>query len=486
MEEPLHPINEPVAPRETRPRRIEPLAALPIFLDLAGKRVVVAGEGDGAVWKTELLAAAGAQVSVYMPEPTDDMARLCADPLVVGGIHVMPRNWQPADLDGACLAVGALEGENAAAFAAAARQRGIPVNVVDTPAHSTFSFGTIINRAPVTIAIGTAGAAPVLAQTLRARIEAMLPPALGAWAAAAKTLRTRVKAKVGMGAARREIWRRFAEAALAARRPPEPAELDALVDGAPLRAGSIALIGAGPGDPGLLTLKALRELQAADVVLHDRLVSPEILDLARREARRILVGKAVGAPSCRQDDINALMVDLAAQGQRVVRLKGGDPLLFGRAAEEIDAARAGGIAIEAIPGISAVFGAAAELLMPLTDRRFARRVQIVTGHSEKGEAPDHDWSGLADPWTTTVFYMGSRTFAAMLPRMQAAGLDAATPALAIAGATTQHSRHVRGTAGDIVARLSGLDPSLPCLIVMGGAVAAALPDIAPSRTGGGS
>lgn len=466
-------MNEPIEPSVTRPGRIAPLSSLPIFLDLAGKRVVVAGEGDGAVWKAELLAAAGAHVAVFAPHVGDELTRLAAAP-PAGAISVTPRGWRADDLDGATLAVGALEGGEAAAFADAARARGIPVNVVDTPGQSSFSFGTIINRAPITIAIGTSGAAPVLAQTIRARLEAMLHPALGAWAAAAKTLRERIKAKVGMGAARREIWRRFADRAIAARQPPTEADLEEIVAHEPSRMGSIALVGAGPGDPGLLTLKGLRELQAADVVLYDRLVSPEILDMSRREARRILVGKAAGAPSCRQDDINALMVQLALEGQRVVRLKGGDPLLFGRAAEEIDAARAAGLAIEAVPGISAAFGAASELLMPLTDRRFARRVQIVTGHSEQGRAPEHDWRGLADPWTTTVFYMGSRTFTAMLERMLDAGLDPQMPALAISGATTPASRHVRGTARDIVQRIATLDPKLPCLIVMGGAVAAAV------------
>lgn len=464
--------NERMEPHETRPQRIEPLASLPVFLDLAGKRVVVAGDGDGALWKAELLAAAGAYVVVFAPSPSPELEALAGDP-PAGRVAIEKRGWRADDLAGAVIAVGALEGAQASAFGAAAAARGIPVNVVDTPEHSSFSFGTIINRAPITIAIGTAGSAPVLAQAIRARLEAMLHPVLGSWGRAAQTMRERIKARVGMGPQRREIWRRFAERALAAREAPTEAELADIVAHEPRRGGSIALVGAGPGDPGLLTLKALRELQAADVVLHDRLVSVEILDMARREARRILVGKAVGAPSCRQDEINDLMVRLAAEGLRVVRLKGGDPLLFGRAAEEIAAARAAGIPIEVVPGITAAFGAAAELMMPLTDRRFARRLQLVTGHSEHGRAPDHDWRGLADPSTTTVFYMGSRTFADMLPRMLEAGLDPATPVVAVAAATTARSRRIRATAGEIAARLGELDQKAPCLIVMGGAVAAA-------------
>ena len=186
--------------------------------------------------------------------------------------------------------------------------------------------------------------------------------------------------------------------------------------------GSVALVGAGPGDPELLTLKALRALQSADIILYDRLVSPEILELARREAKRMLVGKAGNGPRCRQDDINALMVKLARGGQRVVRLKGGDPMVFGRAAEEIEICRAAGIPVEVVPGITAALGAAAELQIPLTDRRTARRLQFITGHTQAGGPPDGNWASVADPWTTTVFYMGAGTFAQMLPKLLEAGL----------------------------------------------------------------
>jgi uroporphyrin-III C-methyltransferase/precorrin-2 dehydrogenase/sirohydrochlorin ferrochelatase len=465
-------MNPTLPPTETRARRIAPLTALPVFLELKGRRVVVAGEGEGAIWKAELAAAAGADVVVCCPAPPPELIALAAEP-PAGTIAVMDRSWQAQDLDGAAVAIGALEGQEAEQFAAAARKRGVLANIVDSPGRSDFSFGTIVNRAPVTIAIGTGGSAPVLGQAIRARIEAVLHPALGDWAAAARSLRQAFKAKTGMGESRRALWRRFADAAMVARAPPSADELKSFADAEPAKEGSIALVGAGPGAADLVTLKAMRALQSADVVLYDRLVSAEILDYARREAQRILVGKAAGAPSCRQDDINALMVKLARDGKRVVRLKGGDPLLFGRAAEELAAARAAGLPIEVVPGITAALGAAAELKIPLTDRRFAKRLQLVTGHSEKGVAPEHDWHGLADAQTTTVFYMGSRTLAAMLPRMLAAGLDPATPAVAVLAATTASSTTVNAPIAELPDALRNIDQKLPCLILVGRAIAAA-------------
>jgi uroporphyrin-III C-methyltransferase/precorrin-2 dehydrogenase/sirohydrochlorin ferrochelatase len=466
-----------IPPRETRAPRMRPLAALPIFVDLAGKRVVVAGAGDAAAWKAELAAAAGACVEVFAPDPCADLDALSQAP-PAGRVAVVRRRWRADELAGAALAIGALAGEDAVAFAAAARAHGVPVNIVDTPALSTFSFGSIVNRSPVVIGIGTDGAAPVLGQAIRAKVEALLHPALGAWAAAAQRLRANVKARLPMGPTRRDLWRRFADCALAARGAPTRQDLTDLTSSRSRDCGSVALVGAGPGDPELLTLKALRALQSADVILYDRLVSPEILELARREARRMLVGKAGGGASCRQDDINRLMVKLARDGKRVVRLKGGDPMIFGRAAEELAACRTAGIAVEVVPGITAALGAAAELQEPLTDRRHTRRVQFVTGHAEAGGAPAHDWPSLADPWTITAFYMSARTFTDMLPKLIAAGLDPATPALAISAATTPRSRHVACAVTDLPAALANSALRQPCLILVGKGLAEAHADAA--------
>jgi uroporphyrin-III C-methyltransferase / precorrin-2 dehydrogenase / sirohydrochlorin ferrochelatase len=461
-----------VPPLEMRPARMNALAVLPVFFDLKGRRAVVAGIGDALVWKAELLAAAGANVDVFTTAPSADLDALCVSP-PAGSIRIITQDWRSDDLRGASLAVGALVGEQASAFATAAREHGVPVNIVDAPDISTFSFGTIVNRSPVVIGISTAGVAPVLGQAIRAKIEALLHPALADWAAAAARLRARINARFAMGPARRDAWRGFADQALAARSAPTSADLSAAERTASVTGGSVALVGAGPGDPELLTLKALRALQSADIILYDRLVSPEILELARREARRMLVGKAGNGPRCRQDDINALMVKLARGGQRVVRLKGGDPMVFGRAAEEIEVCRAAGIPVEVVPGITAALGAAAELQVPLTDRRRARRLQFITGHTEAGGLPACNWASVADPQTVTVFYMGAGTFARMLPELTAAGLPADTPALAISAATTPRSTHIRCPVRDLPAALQRLDRSAPCLLMLGNGLAGA-------------
>ncbi len=385
----------------------------------------------------------------------------------------MTRAWRQSDLDGAAIAVGALAGEAATAFAEAAQRAGIPVNIVDTPEASTFSFGTIVNRSPVVVGISTAGAAPVLGQAIRAKIEALLHPALAAWAAAARRLRASLNARTEMGSARRDSWRRFADGALAARSEPRPDELAEIVRPIPSRRGRVVLVGAGPGDPELLTLKALRALQSADIILYDRLVSPEILEMARREARRMLVGKAGNGSSCRQDDICALMVQLAREGRNVVRLKGGDPMVFGRAAEEIAACRKAGVQVEVVPGITAALGAAAELGLPLTDRHRSRRLHLATGHAKEGGVPEHDWASLADPWATTVLYMGARTVSATLQRLLDAGLDPETPAVVASAATTPRKKHVFCRARELAEAVSSLDRSEPCLVMLGRALEAA-------------
>lgn len=456
----------------TRPARMSPLAVLPVFMNLAGKRVVVAGAGEGMVWKAELVAAAGAHVDVYTTECSDELAELAAAP-PAGSVHVHGRAWQGSDFMGAACAIGAIgEADEAERFAAEAARAGLPVNVVDTPGFGSFAFGTIINRNPVTIGISTAGSAPVVGQAIRGRIEAMLNPALALWVARAAALRDAIKARLPMGAARRDLWRRFADVALDAHRAPADGDIERLLDAsAPMpAAGSVVIVGAGPGDPGLLTLRGLRALQSADAIVYDRLVGREILELGRREAVRILAGKTGGGPSCRQSDINERIVALASDGKRVVRLKGGDPMIFGRANEEIAACRSAGVHVEVIPGVSAALGAAAELQRSLTDRRLARRVQFVTGHAHDGRAPDHDWARLADPWTTTVFYMGARTMGEMMPRLIAAGLAEETPAIVVTGATTAESRHIETTAGGLVAALAGIEDGQPCLILIGRAM----------------
>ena len=281
--------------------------------------------------------------------------------------------------------------EGAAAFASAARMRKVPVNVIDKPSFCDFSFGAIVNRSPLVIGISTDGAAPVFAQAIRAKLEALLPAGFAQWARAAARWRSAIKASGLSFSGQRKFWRLFTAQAVAnPDSDPRQTDFDRLVaevkgQGSAAESGSVIVVGAGPGDPELLTLRAVRAVQTADVILFDDLVSHEVLDFARREARRMLVGKTGFGPSCKPKEINALMVALAKQGKRVVRLKGGDPLIFGRAAEEIAACRAAGVIVEVVPGISAAQGAAAKLVLPLTDRAHGHRLQFITGHATNGK-----------------------------------------------------------------------------------------------------
>ena len=289
-------------------------------------------------------------------------------------------------------------------------------------------------------------------------------------------------------AGRRKFWQLFTAHAVAnPESEPTNAEFDRFVAevqglGATVENGSVTLVGAGPGDPELLTLRAVRALQSADVILFDDLVSRDVLDFARREARKMLVGKTGFGPSCKQDDINALMVSLAKQGKRVVRLKGGDPLIFGRAGEEIEACKAANIAVEIVPGITAAQGAAAKLGLPLTDRDHARRLQYVTGHAKNGALPDDlDWKSLVDPSATTAIYMPTRTLGALVTRALAEGLDPQTPAIAISRATRPDQATVSAPVAELPARLAQAALPGPLLVMLGRAMGEAESGRSPSR-----
>ena len=446
---------EPVA----TPARIAPLANLPLFHRLAGRKAVVAGSSDGALWKAELLAAAGADVLVLAAEDCDKFE-------AIPELTVLRRRWSPTDLEGAALAVADPDSrEEALRFVAAARSAGVPVNIIDQTDLCDVQFGTIVNRSPIVLAISTGGAAPMLGQSIRARIEAVLPLRLSAWAKAAQALRPRLKAQVKSFGDRRAFWERFIERAWGGG---EPDGAEFLFESRPRREGRVALVGAGPGDPELLTLKAVRALQSATIILYDDLVGPEILELARREAKRVAVGKTGRGPSCRQSDINARMVALARSGETVVRLKGGDPLVFGRATEEIEACRAAGIEVTIVPGISAAQGAAASLGFSLTERRAARRIQFVTGHGADGRLPtDLDWGAIADPAATTIVYMPRATLGEFARAAVAAGLPPETPAVAIASATLPEQAQVSGTITTVAGLAGSLPPGAPVTVVIG-------------------
>ena len=446
------------------------LAVLPVFFALSGKRVVLAGATERAVWKAELLHATGAQVDIYAADPCHelhDLLRLCPR------LTLHERAWTPEDLAGAAIALlDSLDDGEADAFRSAARQAGVPMNAIDNPAYCDFQFGAIVNRSPLVIGISTHGTAPVFGQTIRGRLESLLPLSLKTWAEAARTWRERVVPLKLPFHGRRKFWELFSERALRADdRAPAEEDFQAFLDAATspaATAGRVTLVGAGPGDPDLITLKALRALQGADIVLYDKLVAPAVVDMARREAQKIDVGKRGYLPSCKQHEITALMVKLAREGKHVVRLKGGDPMIFGRANEEIEGLTEAGIPITVVPGVTAALGAASSLKTSLTERSAARRLQFITAHAKDGRLPqDIDWRALSDPHVSTVVYMGVRTMDALVGRLLAHGLAPTTPAIVVERATCHDERRIAGTIADMPALTREADPQGPCLLMIG-------------------
>lgn len=348
-------------PRNDAPARMDPLSKLPVFWALEGKRVVVAGGTDAAMWKAELLAACGALVDVYAETLTEACASLVArkPDHPAARLEFHERRWTRADLRNAALAVGDCDDdEEASAFHAAARAAGTPVNVIDKPGFCQFQFGSIVNRSPVVIGISTDGAAPILAQAIRRKIETLLPRSLKAWAALAQSLRDAVNHRLRPGPQRRAFWEMFVDRAFSTMDTPEEGVGGVLLADAARRAevpavGRVTFVGAGPGDAELLTLKAVRALQAADVILFDASVSDGVLELARREAKRIPVVRGCGRNTCRGEHIDAVISGLAKAGNRVVRLKEGDPTVSGRVIEEIARLDRAGIPVDVIPGIPA-------------------------------------------------------------------------------------------------------------------------------------
>ncbi len=469
-------MNAPVQrkPVETSSPRMQPLARLPVFYALTGKRVVLVGGNHAAAWKAELISAAGAQVDVFAVDCGDEMQAVISDP-PQGTITLHARPWQSRDMEGAALAIGACDDDDEAArFAAAARAHGVPVNVIDKPAYCDFAFGAIVNRSPLVIGVSTDGAAPIFGQAIRAKIEAMIPQGFARWAEAARQWRSILKSSGLSFNARRRFWQIFTARALSnPHADPAQADYESLLretraEGAAPDEGSVTLVGAGPGDPELLTLRAVRALQSADIILIDDLVSPAVIDFARREAKKMLVGKSGFGPSCKQDEINALMIGLAKSGKRVVRLKGGDPMIFGRAGEEIEACRAAGIRVEIVPGIGAAQAAARALETSLTHRREARRVQYITGHADNGKLPDDiEWASIADPSVTTIVYMPKKTLSELTAKAIAHGLDPVTPAAAVINATRPEERIVIATASGIAAKLEEAQAHGPTVVIIG-------------------
>ncbi|MEM9880867.1 MAG: siroheme synthase CysG, partial [Pseudomonadota bacterium] len=391
----------------------------------------------------------------------------------------------PDDIEAAALVVGDVE--DAAAFYAASMAVGVPVNVIDRPDFCSFQFGSIVNRSPVVVGISTTGAAPILGQAIRQKIEAMLPRSMGDWAAAAKRSRAWLAERVPDAKQRREIWQRFSGAAFKQAAPASPdAAFKALVNTAPTEhcgtsGGKVTLVGAGPGDAELLTIKAVRALQSADVILFDDLISDDVLELARREAKRMLVGKRGGRVSCRQSDINDLMLKLARQGKHVVRLKSGDAMIFGRAGEEIAALDAAGICVDVVPGVTSALAAAASAKVSLTHRDHAQSVRFITGHSRKGELPQNfDWPGLADANTTLMIYMGGNTIRSFCERLMEYGYDPATPAAVFEDVSRPGQTTQRASVGAL-ARGAWQKDQRPVLIGIGNALEGVAAEALPAR-----
>ncbi|MET0438692.1 MAG: siroheme synthase CysG [Devosia sp.] len=456
-------------PGEAQRPRLAALSTLPVFYTLTGKRVLLAGGSEAAAWKAELLAATGATVEIAALEAelSEEMQGLASS----GQVTLLGCHWTVISWDGYAMAIGDCEDdEEAAHFAAAARRFGVPVNVIDKPAFCDFQFGSIVNRSPLVVGISTTGAAPILGQAVRQRIEAMLPKSLMDWAGLARQIRERATNLLQPGPERRQFWQRLADGAF--HTPAEEAELESWIDEAKgTEGGRVTLVGAGPGDAEYLTLKAMRALQAADVILFDDLVSDEVLELARREAKRILVGKRGGRDSCKQEDINRTMITLAKAGRRVVRLKSGDPMIFGRAGEEIAELNRAGIPVDVVPGITTALALASELKLSLTHRDCAQSVRFVTAHSRDGKLPTNlDWSALADKSTTHLYYMAGRTSGELVARLLEAGLAPDTPVVFASNVSRAGQNIVHTCLRDAADRAKNLDLDCPIILGIGSAL----------------
>jgi uroporphyrin-III C-methyltransferase/precorrin-2 dehydrogenase/sirohydrochlorin ferrochelatase len=449
----------------------------PLFIDLAGRRALVIGGGEEALRKVRLLLKTDVAIDLIADSLADELAGL----VTAGRIAWKAKFYAPHHLDGAALAYVADERYDAQ-VSSDARARDIPVNVVDHAELSSFIQPAIVDRDPVVVAIGTEGAGPVLGQGLRARIDAMLPAALGRLASTGEVLRERIAKTVAPGFARRDFWQRFffgsiRDSFLAGDQSAYARELEAALagDSSP-PAGRVSLVGAGPGDPELLTLKAQRKLIEADVIIYDRLVGPSILELARRDAIRIPVGKTAYEPSPRQSEINAILIGEAKAGRRVVRLKGGDPYVFGRGGEEQAALEAAGIAVDVVPGITAALGCAASIGLPLTQRGQNTAFTMLTATSERGVA-EQNWDALARPGQAFAIYMGVNMVGEVSAKLLEAGIDPACPVTIVENGTLETERSFTTTIGDLWEAVASKGIYGPAIIYVGLAKAKASADI---------
>ncbi len=443
---------------------------LPIFIAIRNKPCVVVGGGEIAARKVSLLRQAGAKVTVVAPSLGEALAREVA----AGTVSYRAGEFVSADLEGATLVIAATDNEAVnRQVAAAAEARRIPINVVDSPELCSFVMPAIIDRSPLVLAVSSGGAAPVLARLLRARLESLIPASYGRLATLAGKFRDQVKKRFTRSADRRIFWEKIlqgpiAEMVYSGQDAAAETALQKALDsesGAPNR-GEVYLVGGGPGDPDLLTFRALRLMQQADVVVYDRLVAPAVLELVRRDAERIYVGKERNNHALRQEEINHLLVRLAREGKRVVRLKGGDPFIFGRGGEEIATLAAEGIPFQVVPGITAAAGCAAYSGIPLTHRDHSQSVVFVTGHLQDGSV-DLNWKALAQPQQTVVFYMGLHGVPTICRELVSHGLPPTTPVALIQQGTTPNQRVFTSTLQALPALVKKEDIKPPTLIIVG-------------------
>jgi uroporphyrin-III C-methyltransferase/precorrin-2 dehydrogenase/sirohydrochlorin ferrochelatase len=455
---------------------------LPVFLDLQTGPVLLVGAGDLARAKLRLLAAAGARVRWFATDGSHDVSGL--EPADAARVELAEGDPLAADLGGVIAILCAGAGDIGIAMSARAKAVGLPVNVMDDLAHSTFIFPAIVDRGDVVVAVGTGGASPVVARRVRERIEAVLPARIGDLAGFIGRWRKTIHGRIPEFALRRRFWERVVDGpigalVLAGRGVEAEAALkdisnpSAFADASGQAEGRVTLVGAGPGDPDLLTIKALRALQDADVVFYDELVSPEILDRARRDTSRIPVGRRVGKPGIGQAAINKLLIEAAQSGQRAVRLKGGDPFVFGRGGEEIEALREAGVAYSIIPGITAGLGASAQFEVPLTFRHEALRITFLTAHKAR-DAETVDWSVLTDEKMTVVVYMGMTAAPSVRAGLLAAGRSPRTPVGVFARVTRPDAQAVVGTLEQLPALVEKIDGG-PAILIIGDVVAHSAP-----------
>lgn len=443
---------------------------LPIFLDIRHQPCLVVGGGVVAARKVASLGRAHAQIHLVAPALTPEL-QAQAD---AGDLIHCSRDFKDEDIQGMRLIIAATsDRETNQRVARLAKAIGIPVNVVDQPEECSFLLPSVIDRSPVVVAVSTTKASPVLARLLRTRLESMIPAGYGRLADLCARYRDAVKARFADERDRRRFWDRVLVGAVADRVfSGHLEEADAvmareLAEARPSGGmGEVYLVGAGPGDPDLVTFRALRLMQQADVVVHDRLVAKPILDLTRRDAQRIYVGKERDNHVMRQEDINRLLADLAKAGHRVLRLKGGDPFIFGRGGEEIDTLAAEGVPFQVVPGITAASGCATYTGIPLTHRDYAQSVTFVTGHLKDGTM-DLNWDQLAQPHQTVVFYMGLVGLAIILEQLLSHGVSPDMPIALIQQGTTPQQRVFSGTLATIQEVIAEEKPQPPTLIIVG-------------------